>query len=201
MGTPTSVYLYRDSRGLLLYVGITKQGPGRQDQHAASSRWWHYVASSEIEHHPTREAALERERQLIIEFCPPFNRQHNQRAEEVEWAYLTMFAPGDLRHDGPRILDSLRAELDELNLGLRVIGDSLWRFSVEHVADPKSGNERASAAYETTWLLSDMHQAVNDYPVEDVRAAMLAVLDRLFTDEWKAIAGLVYSETPEEGAG
>lgn len=94
---PTSVYLYHDQRAVLLYVGITKQGPGRQSQHNAVAEWWRYVAGQQVEHYDTREEAKARETWLIKAKRPPFNRQENPDWRELRHAYLTLFDPEMLR--------------------------------------------------------------------------------------------------------
>lgn len=89
----TSVYIYRDARGILLYVGITRQGPGRQNQHDASAEWWRYVKSQEVEHYDTRDDAKSRETWLIKNDRPIFNRQENLGWEPRRSAYFTLFDP------------------------------------------------------------------------------------------------------------
>lgn len=86
--TPTSLYRYYDGDGELLYVGITTRGPQRQTEHNVSSEWWPYVRRQEVEHLPTRETALDRERDLIQRHRPPFNRQHNDDHQTLKAAYL-----------------------------------------------------------------------------------------------------------------
>ena len=73
----TSVYLYYDANGVLIYVGITSRGVRRQREHEREKPWWKFTARQEIEHFPTRREALEREGFLIRAFSPPFNTQHN----------------------------------------------------------------------------------------------------------------------------
>src|ERR687884_419494 len=74
--SPTSVYKFFDAQGALLYVGVTSQGPGRFYQHNRQKEWWPEVASTQIEHYPTREQALEREKELIRIEHPRENIQH-----------------------------------------------------------------------------------------------------------------------------
>lgn len=87
---PTSVYLFYDKHGLLLYVGITSRGVARQSEHNSTKEWWPYVARQEVEHYPNRRHAAERERGLIRRFRPPFNKQHNPDHEATRAAYLDM---------------------------------------------------------------------------------------------------------------
>src|SRR5690349_21062741 len=85
---PTSVYRYYDEHGVLIYVGITKQGMGRNLQHNGRAEWWPYVVRQEVEHFDTRPLAAAREKELIRQFRPPFNKQHNPWHAEVREAYL-----------------------------------------------------------------------------------------------------------------
>lgn len=87
---PTSVYKYYDAANRLIYIGITAQRIGRQVQHNDSSEWWPYVARQEIEHYPSRADARAVERGLIELHRPPFNKQHNDRWEDVREAYLAV---------------------------------------------------------------------------------------------------------------
>ena len=108
MAEPTSVYLYFDKLGVLLYVGITKRGITRQDEHTLKE-WWPFVAKQEIEHYDSREVAAARETMLIKERRPPFNKQQNRDHARLREAYLTLFSertpllPADERcgHCGP----------------------------------------------------------------------------------------------------
>lgn len=85
---PTSVYRYYDRIGILIYVGITRQGMGRNAQHNGKAEWWPFVARQEVEHYPTRGAAAMREKELIRGHRPPFNKQHNHDYEVSRAAYL-----------------------------------------------------------------------------------------------------------------
>ena len=69
----TSVYRLFDADGLLLYVGITRQGHHRLHEHARDKAWWRDVASATFEHLPTRDAALRREAQAIHTEAPLYN--------------------------------------------------------------------------------------------------------------------------------
>lgn len=86
-GQQTSVYLYYDEFGMLIYVGITGRGARRNFEHNATKDWWPFVARQEVEHYPTRGQALARERALIRDNAAPFNVQHNPWHAEVNAAY------------------------------------------------------------------------------------------------------------------
>ena len=98
MSEPTSVYLYYDRLGVLLYVGITKRGSRRQQEHNERAEWWPFVAKQEIEHYDTRDVATARETMLIRERRPPFNQQQNPDHPKLRAAYLTLFAPRSRVH-------------------------------------------------------------------------------------------------------
>ncbi len=85
--TASSVYRYYDKHGFLIYVGITNQGIARNRQHNTSKDWWRHVVSQQVEHLDSRESALARERELIIECSPAFNSQHNPDHTYLSAAY------------------------------------------------------------------------------------------------------------------
>lgn len=75
----TSLYRHFADNGSLLYVGISLSWPARTKAHASGSRWFDQVTKVEIEHFPTREAALDAEREAIKRERPAFNIVHNGR--------------------------------------------------------------------------------------------------------------------------
>lgn len=86
--TPTSVYRYYDKSSLLLYVGITSRGIRRQREHNHDKEWWPFVTKQEVEHYSTRATASAREKELIRQFRPPFNRTHNPGWDDLRALYL-----------------------------------------------------------------------------------------------------------------
>ena len=76
--TETVLYRHFSADGTLLYVGISLSWPARTKAHVRGSRWFNRVAKVEIERHPTREAALDAERQAIKNERPAFNVIHNR---------------------------------------------------------------------------------------------------------------------------
>lgn len=74
----TSLYRHFADDGTLLYVGISLSWPARTKQHSRGSQWFAQVARVEIEHFPTREAAIEAEFEAIKRERPQFNIIHNR---------------------------------------------------------------------------------------------------------------------------
>lgn len=70
---PTLVYRHYDARGRLLYVGITRRGVERWEEHAADKPWFELVATSRCEEHPSRAAALYAEAVAIRDEHPVYN--------------------------------------------------------------------------------------------------------------------------------
>lgn len=99
-----SVYKYYDSHGILIYVGITKAGMGRNRQHNSDKVWWPFVAKQEVEHCESREHAHEREIALIQQFRPPFNKQHNPDHADVRSAYIEMRQSGRIDQEPGTLL-------------------------------------------------------------------------------------------------
>lgn len=87
---PTSVYLYYDVNGVLLYVGITSRAISRQREHNADKDWWPFVSIQSVEHYPSRAHAESRKRGLIRRYHPPFNTQHNPGHERARQAYFDL---------------------------------------------------------------------------------------------------------------
>lgn len=117
---PTSVYRYYDEDGVLIYVGITGRGTRRNLEHSDKAAWWPFVARQEVEHYPTRKAALTRERSLIRKYRPPFNTQHNPDHTGIRAAYLR-FA-----EVLPTVDESFQDQYQRLGHGLplRAVGSS-----------------------------------------------------------------------------
>lgn len=113
---PTSVYLYRDSYGILIYVGITSRGIQRNREHNTDKDWWSLVASQEVEHFDTRTEAEFRERELIERHMPPFNTQHNRNREASRQAYLTFLASQAVRVPLPEAIAALPGRRIDLEL-------------------------------------------------------------------------------------
>lgn len=71
---PHDVYVHLSAEGRVLYVGISLTLAERSSYHRANSLWWKQVAVIRVEHLPNRQAALDREAQLIAELLPSHNR-------------------------------------------------------------------------------------------------------------------------------
>lgn len=113
---PTSVYLYYDEHDFLVYVGITSRGMKRQREHNDTKTWWKYVARQEVEHHPSRPAAEDRERYLIQRHRPPFNTVHNPDHKASKASYLKS-----------------RSQAEAVGVPLAKIGDMKNRLGFEAV--------------------------------------------------------------------
>jgi predicted GIY-YIG superfamily endonuclease len=74
--SPHSVYIIME-KGSALYVGMTNNVRSRMYGHKATSRFWSETCEYTIEVLPTRRAALNREKELIKQLRPPFNKIHN----------------------------------------------------------------------------------------------------------------------------
>src|SRR5687767_8892519 len=73
---PQHVYICRNKDGVLLYVGVSLNAMERMAQHSHCSPWFKHVTHIEIERHPNRRVALDREKQLIQTLFPAYNTQH-----------------------------------------------------------------------------------------------------------------------------
>jgi hypothetical protein len=142
--TPTSVYRYYDSAGILIYVGITKQGIGRNVQHNGTKGWWQFVASQQVDHCETRPDAQAREIELIQRHRPPFNRQHNPEFATMNAAYLAFqermvgFVPtpgGTLRREYCKFLVDVVGQCEDGMIALRSrVVDTIATSRLRHVS-------------------------------------------------------------------
>lgn len=70
---PTQVYRFYDKDGVLLYVGVSLSLLSRISAHRHQAAWFPLAAHVEIEHFPTRRAALAQELAYIQNLDPVFN--------------------------------------------------------------------------------------------------------------------------------
>jgi len=75
-GPDYTLYRFFDARGALLYVGITKRGWSRAEEHAQRKHWWSRVDHAKFEHYRGLDAAHNAEKRAIAKECPEFNRNH-----------------------------------------------------------------------------------------------------------------------------
>lgn len=87
---PTWLYRFLDSDGRLLYVGITRNLQRRRARHAADKAWWPDVATTVVEWHASRYAALKAERVAIQTELPIHNVVHSKPCDEVAPWYTTL---------------------------------------------------------------------------------------------------------------
>lgn len=69
-----SLYRHYDRDGVLLYVGISVDPEAREKSHRASSPWWEFVASSDVDWYLTEVDAAFAERRAITDEGPIFNK-------------------------------------------------------------------------------------------------------------------------------
>lgn len=70
---PTTLYRFYASDGVLLYVGVAGNPGRRFEQHRGEKPWWGEVARVRLEHHESREEALEAESKVIKSEHPRYN--------------------------------------------------------------------------------------------------------------------------------
>lgn len=73
-----SLYRFFDSSGVLLYVGITCNLPGRMRNHGRKKPWWHDVTLVTVEHFSDKFAAAAAEKIAITNESPLHNWAHNR---------------------------------------------------------------------------------------------------------------------------
>lgn len=69
----TYVYVCFNAVGIPIYVGISYNVKTRLNQHRADKPWWHLVDKIEYRSFATRQAADEKETQLIRKYQPEYN--------------------------------------------------------------------------------------------------------------------------------
>lgn len=77
-GVSSGVRLYRfyDAAGVLLYVGVTSNFPGRWQEHKRKANWWSAASHVEVtDRYPHMNAALDAELEAIRTEGPSFNRR------------------------------------------------------------------------------------------------------------------------------
>lgn len=76
---PHTLYRFFDSKGALLYIGITVCTPTRWSNHGWDKPWWPEVADVRVEHYPSRSTALAAERKAILDEQPFHNVIHKHK--------------------------------------------------------------------------------------------------------------------------
>lgn len=74
----TQLYRHFNSKGALMYVGISMSVAQRLAQHKLNSAWFDDIANITIAHFATREQAVEAEAEAIRSERPAFNTAHNK---------------------------------------------------------------------------------------------------------------------------
>jgi predicted GIY-YIG superfamily endonuclease len=83
MSEDCALYRHFDVNGTLLYIGISDNPFRRAEQHRATD-WSDNIADFRIEWYPTREAAIEAEREAIRKENPIHNKQHLTRPHYIK---------------------------------------------------------------------------------------------------------------------
>lgn len=107
MTASTTLYRLYNAADALLYVGIASNPGRRFEQHRTDKLWWGDVASITLEHHPSREVALEAELAAIRTENPRHNIAghpgHQPSAPGWEHRPLPNGAYLDTEHRGDHI--------------------------------------------------------------------------------------------------
>lgn len=70
---PQMLYRFFNAEGELLYVGLTRDIGTRWKHHAADKEWFTEIASSTLEHFPTRDELVAAEKRAIRTEKPKYN--------------------------------------------------------------------------------------------------------------------------------
>lgn len=96
----TQLYRHFDENNELLYVGISLSTVYRLSQHKVASPWFADIKKVEIETFPSREEALEAEREAIQTEDPKYNIVHKKHENLAEFISETE----DQGKEKPRLL-------------------------------------------------------------------------------------------------
>lgn len=80
----TALYRHYGEGGELLYVGISLNAVNRLSQHKQTSAWFEDIVRVEVEWHPSREVAIEKEREAVREESPKYNIRLQSKKEETK---------------------------------------------------------------------------------------------------------------------
>jgi len=112
-----SQHLYRlwDSKGGLLYVGISKSALGRIGQHFQEKEWASDIASMTIEHFPDRASVERAEKYAIARENPLHNKQRfggllNEKPIEDLWSLMSNAERRMVGQVMTNISDSMRVD-------------------------------------------------------------------------------------------
>lgn len=83
MNAGTFVYVARNAKSEVLYIGVTDNLFGRMAGHKSASPWWPEMESLDWTEWPDRVTALKQEARLIKSFRPRHNRTHNPDARRT----------------------------------------------------------------------------------------------------------------------
>ena len=195
---PTSVYRYYDRHGVLIYVGITKQGMGRNLQHNQRAEWWPFVVRQEVEHLPSRAAAMAHEKRLIRQHRPPFNRQHNVDHETFRLAYLRWASSGKLVAESAEDQVTRLARRLPLDLAERTERRLVFRSRIDH--HPLAALVKPAGPRMPVWLKDENRKIAHVERVEHYDAFSLficSVPTIPLPEDFKAHASLRWRRAPQ----
>lgn len=149
---PTALYRFFDTDDQLLYVGISSNPSIRFRDHGRSKDWWSEVASITLEHWPSRQAALDAEKQAIISERPRWNAAHNGRFQRTTQEAVCRKAVGGCLRCGRRpqdAIDRLAFQDPKRNMSFAVCRNcwvdccflGIFDFDDARVYNPQSGKK------------------------------------------------------------
>lgn len=117
-----TIYLLYGAKDVLLYVGISVNGPARLSDHAKSKQWFKKVVRAEFEHIKGREAAEARELELIVSRDPKWNRRGKPKPVDPVDLVLSFLINAACAHRTATIADRCKVTIPETELALEELG-------------------------------------------------------------------------------
>ncbi|MEU8334716.1 GIY-YIG nuclease family protein [Micromonospora tulbaghiae] len=152
----TSLYRLFDADRRLLYIGITLNIGSRWKTHSGQKPDWSLVAHAEVEHLPTREAALAAERAAIQAEKPAWNVIHNRDPKPLK------------RLDPPRsrTLEDIRNG----SPGLVALGRERQELKARHQAAVQEAKRLDAARLKSAAVVEALRKSLHEQIVADGRA-------------------------------
>ncbi len=103
MSGKTHLYRHFDSKGELLYIGVSYHAMYRMSQHKDSAKWFDEISVIKVEQYPTRKMAELAEKRAIKKENPKYNKKYSKCKKE-DFFYqdrnglveIRFFLPNDL---------------------------------------------------------------------------------------------------------